>query len=242
MPTQRLPLLALCLLLLLIPWASGCTPSPDSEPEPASGEEQVSSAPTEEAAPVCGPQSPRDITRTAGTNTVPVPDGPTPHLCNVHFHEPVEHAGIGELPSVAEAAGGEPVCESVEVGDRVEFHWVHTNCEPGDEVVQGLDNCVCNREDLVLRVYAQAYVVGEDGVAPEQPEGDLSTYAGSTTGPNYDNETCSPAKVNWEVARAAEVLARDELATWCESNPWPGEDHPHEARELVTREDWLSEI
>lgn len=208
-----------------------------SEPEPAT-EEPSDTAPLEVEAPsdeaaACGPQSPRDITRTAGTNTLPVPDGETPNLCNVHFHEPIEHAGFAEIPEV-EPAAGDPVCQSVEVGDEVEFHWVYTNCELPETPVQGLDNCVCDREDMVLRGYARAYVVGADGVAPSQPESGLVSYAGSTTGPSYDDETCSPARVNWEVAPNVEVVGKDELGAWCQDNPWIGEDHPHGSRELVT--------
>ncbi|MGD2115766.1 MAG: delta-class carbonic anhydrase [Acidobacteriota bacterium] len=217
----------------------GCQAEPDPVPEeePVTEPAEVE-APAEEAA-ACGPQSPRDITQTAGTNPLPVPDGDTPNLCNVHFHEPFEHAGFAEIPEV-EAAAGDPVCQSVEVGDEVEFHWVYTNCDLPETPVQGLDNCVCERDDMVLRVYAQAYVVGAAGVAPSQPESSLVSYTGSTTGPSYDNATCSPARVNWEVAETVEVAGLKELGAWCEENPWPGEDHPHGSRELVTDPAWLS--
>jgi hypothetical protein len=192
-----------------------------------------------EPAPVCGPQSPRDISAPAGANTVAVPAGPTPHLCNVHFHDPFEHSGFAAVPQVT-GEPGESVCKSVDVGDRVEFHWVYTNCEPRSQPVQGLANCVCDRDDLTLRVFAQAYVVDAGGAAPGQPTGELVRYAGSTTGPSYDNDTCSPARVNWEVAPGVERLSKGALASWCADNPWLGEDHPHQARQLVTDPAWLS--
>lgn len=207
---------------------------------PAAAGEPTAAAPPPERQ-ICGPQSPRDLSVAEGTNLAQVPAGETPHLCNVHFHVPFEHAGFTSVPAVADA-GGDPVCQSVEVGDQVEFHWVYTSCEPKDELVKGLDNCVCDRDDMVLRVHAQAYVVGDTGVAPDQPEGDLVRYAGSTTGPAYDAQTCSPARVNWVVDREVEVLGKDALGAWCQTNPWIGEDQPHEARALVTDPTQLSPI
>ena len=228
-----LPLLSIVCLLAL--GGLGCR----AESEPAADETSTEAAVPEPAE--CGPQSPRDISRPEGTNSVPVPDGETPNLCNVHFHEPIEHAGFSETPEV-EAAPGDPVCESVETGDEVEFHWVYTNCELAETPEEGLDNCVCDRDDLVLRVYAQAYVVGAEGVAPSQPESDLVGYAGSTTGPSYDDETCSPARVNWEVAQDVEVVGKEALGAWCDDNPWIDENRPHESRALVTDPAWLSPI
>lgn len=195
-----------------------------------------------EAAPeeiVCGPQSPRDISVAGGTNTVPVPQGETPNLCNVHFHKPFEHAGLrwtGDAPEPS----GEAVCESVDYGDRVELHWVYTNCELPEPPRPGLENCVCDRDDMVLRVYARGYVVSDEGTGPEQPTEGLVRYLGSTTGPSYDNQVCSPARVNWAVDPEVGALRKEALANWCETNPWEGEDHPHGSRPLVTREDWLS--
>lgn len=215
-----------------------------SEAPPATADDVSSDSDTAadaDAAEVteCGPQSPRDITSASGTNSVQVPGGDTPNLCNVHFHDPFEHSGFGPEPAVS-GDPGDPVCKSVEVGDKLEFHWVYTNCQVPDEPIKGLANCVCDREDLVLRVFTQAYVVSSEGVQPGQPEGDLVQYAGSTTGPSYNNETCSPARVNWMVNPKVLALSKDALGQWCENNPWPDEDHPHQSRILVTDAAWLS--
>ena len=220
-------------ITVLVGVAAACSPgATPAAPAPAAADDSTSVAPAPEKA-ICGPQSPRDISSTAGTNPGAVPAGETPHLCNVHFHEPFEHSGFTSVPEVSGNPGA-PACKLVEVGDQIEFHWVYTNCEPNPTPVKGLDNCVCDRDDLVLRVYAQAYVVGGTGEAPTQPQGELVTYTGSTTGPSYDDQTCSPARVNWEVAPAAEVVAKNELSAWCQNNPWIDEDRPHESRDLVT--------
>lgn len=164
---------------------------------------------------------------------VPVPEGATPRLCNVHFHEPYEHAGFVE-PTLPDMTPGEQVCKSVTDGDRVEFHWVYTNCPQPAVAAKGLGNCVCDRPDMVLRVYAQGYVVGTGGeMAVTQPSMDFQEYKGSTTGPSYDDFKCSPARVNWHVAKKSKLLDKATLGKWCQDNPWPDEDHPHGARKPV---------
>jgi hypothetical protein len=187
----------------------------------------------------CGPQAPRDISVAGGTNPIQVPDGETPNLCNVHFHEPLEHAGFAPLPPLSGEAGA-PVCHEVENGDKVEFHWVYTNCIPPVPPVQGLDNCVCDRRDMVLRVYAQGYLVTDSGGDVAEPANGLVRYPGSTTGTSFNSDKCSPAKVNWAVSPAILPLSKSALAAWCETNPWPNEDHPHGSRDLVTAPEWLA--
>lgn len=231
------------LAVLVFPAAllfAACPSKVPEAPTQASSAEAQSDGPSS----VCGPQSPRNISKTAGTNTEPVPSGPTPNLCNVHFHRPFEHAGFSAVPKV-EARDDEPVCRSIGIGNKVEFHWVYTNCELPVPAKKGLANCVCDPQDpdeMVLRVFGQAYVVAESGEGPSQPTSDLLSYAGSTTGKDFDNETCSPARVNWEVSRTVREVGKEALGAWCADNPWIGEDRPHKSRVLVTRLDWLSAI
>lgn len=206
------------------------------------------------SAPGCGPQSPRDLSVAGGTNKLPVPGDGTrpPHLCNVHFHRPAEHTGIDACPAVEEApvvgVCPAPGTEPVRPGEEIELHWVYTSCELPDPPKPGLDNCVC--DEPVLMVIGQKYVVAGEagaGVATEvrEPDGDFARYGGSTTGPSYgsgdpgDSKECSPARVQWAVARQCRALSLSALGAWCASNEWR-EDHAHGARELVTREDWLS--
>jgi hypothetical protein len=155
----------------------------------------------------------------------------------VHFHKPLEHAGFAPL-QLPKGEAGAPVCHEVENGDKVEFHWVYTSCTPPTPSIEGLANCTC--EGMVLRVYAQAYLVTDSGGDVAQPTGSLVHYAGSTTGTSFDNENCSPAKVNWSVNREILPLRKSALAAWCDTNPWPHEDHPHHSRDLVTAPKWLA--
>jgi hypothetical protein len=202
----------------------------------------------------CGPQSPRDLALAGGVNEIPVPGDGTrpPRLCNVHFHRPAEHTGIAacprveEPPSVGVCGGhGEP---PVRPGDEVEVHWVYTSCPPPPERRPGLDNCTC--EAPVLMVIGQEYVVAPDGTAGadgalDEPAAGLARYGGSTTGPGFsggkpgDDRPCSPARVQWAMARQCRELAVAALGAWCAGNEW-GEDHAHGIRPVIGREDWLS--
>jgi len=150
------------------------------------------------AAEVCqgyGPQTPRDIGDTAGSNPVTfslAPPASEMNLCNIHFHKNAEHkgpgfgvdAGSGEFggfrcDGAGQAGGeGEAVCQNVQVGDSVEVHWVFTSCDvaPGE----GLGACssaACGNPQL--RVEAQVFQVVADGgldfaefsAAPEPMDG-----------------------------------------------------------------------
>ena len=66
-------------------------------------------------------------------------------------------------------------------------------------------------------------------------------FLGSTTGPKYNNRTCSPLKVNWSVSPKCNHLDINTLHKWCEGNIFK-EDHAHGVRKLVTNPEFLSEI
>lgn len=185
----------------------------------------------------CGPQAPRDISVAGGKNALPVPGGETPNLCNIHFHRPYEHAGF-VMPAAVEPTE-DKVCHDVKNGDKIEVHWVYTNCPLPAEPKHALANCVCDRPDMVLRVVGESYIMNSEGKDFTPPTEDLVKYAGSTTGPVFTNEKCSPARVNWEVARTVKYMKLSALGGFCNDNPYH-EDHPHGIRELVVNEAWLS--
>jgi len=137
-----------------------------------------------------GPQSPRDIAATKGSNKVvfnTAPDYKDMNLCNVHFHRNAEHKASSysefvkdgdhsgwacKQPSAARLAKGSHVeynhCEGIAPGDTIEVHWVYTTCDTTSEGVKplggGLGACmteICPNPQL--RVEAQVFVLEEGG-------------------------------------------------------------------------------
>jgi len=150
-----------------------------------------------------------------------------------------------------------PGCQGVAAGDTIEVHWVFTSCDTGPG--EGLGNCVsCPEEGRSLRVEGRVFVLAEEGAdfadfdyvegsSPSQPAAlpaadRLVQYLGSTTGPSYDDETCSPYSVGWSVSPSCTPLAIDSLHEWCGSGNAFGEDHAHGVRELVEKPALLSAI
>lgn len=222
----------------------------------------VCPATAEELCEGFGPQSARDITQPEGTNPAVFSHAPPAselQLCNVHFHRNAEHKGPGFSKYVGDGrfdgyacddAGdpsGETVCRNVQAGDTVEYHWVYTSCEVDLKPGMGLDACssaMCGNPQL--RVEAQVYRVeadGDDPVPPEPPtpgEGTVQ-YLGSTTGPDFNAEACSPLQVTWSVRPQCGSIGLASLSAWCEDNPFD-ERYAHGVRRLVTELPLLSKI
>jgi len=144
-------------------------------------------------------------------------------------------------------------------GDTIEVHYVYSSAqvEPGHTLGACLSEANKNPQ---LRVEAQVYVLVNDENALDFKKltaygkkagyyqalnipdhtGTPVQYAGSTTGPGY-NETGSPYQVTWSVRPK---VARVDIATvgeWCEGNVFK-EDHAHGVRNLITNPDLLSTI
>jgi len=129
-----------------------------------------------------GPQTPRDISNTAGLNTVTfqtAPPASSMNLCNIHTHTNAEHKGPGFSVFVDASDNGGYACNAtadltdaellpaegaykgVVPGQTIEVHWVHTTCDtaPGE----GLGACVPETcTDPLLRVEAQTFLVVND--------------------------------------------------------------------------------
>ncbi len=141
-----------------------------------------------------GPQSPRDITVLAGTNTLDFEDAPAyqqMNLCNIHFHEGAEHRG-GQFTTYAGNGNGKgygtgflydgelteaelaPVDYEIgsseksklEPGDTIELHYVHTTAKitPGPTLGACLAEQIMNPQ---LRVEAQVFVLVNDDAAAD---------------------------------------------------------------------------
>jgi len=158
---------------------------------------------------------------------------------------------------------GKGAFKGVKPGDTIEVHWVHTSCDitPGE----GLGSCLSDScTDPLLRVEAQVFLVVNDpdkaldfmtmdykGKAPSglhQPgtipsnTGEPVVFRGSTTGPSYDQSTCSPLHVTWSVRPNCARIDIGSLHRWAESGNVFKEKKSHGVRQLVTAPELLSPI
>ena len=156
-----------------------------------------------------------------------------------------------------------PVCKgehgSLNAGDTVELHYVHSTAQiaPGPTLGACLNENLSNPQ---LRVEAQVFVLVNDPKAPDFQKfvevgqrngyhqalnipvntGTPVRYAGSTTGPAY-NEKGSPLQVSWSVRPKVVKVSAQSVGKWCQGNTFK-EDHAHGVRNLVTNPALLSPI
>ena len=152
-------------------------------------------------------------------------------------------------------------CAGVLSGDTIEVHWVYSSCDvkPG----KGLGSCLsdsCGNPNL--RVEAQVFTVVNDSSALNFNElsydgyivnglhqakamptntGKPVEFLGSTTGPNYTEQKCSPFQVTWSVRPQCTKIDINSLSDWCKGNVFE-EVHAHGVRMLVTNPKLLSEM
>ena len=144
-------------------------------------------------------------------------------------------------------------------GDTIEIHFVHSSAQvaPGPTLGSCFSEAINNphlRVETVVAVLVNdpnaldfnemAKIEMVDGLyqATVLPT-DLGTpvlYAGSTTGPGY-NEKGSPFHVTWSVRPKVAKLDISSVAKWLADNPFD-EDHAHGVRNLVVNPDLLSAI
>jgi cadmium carbonic anhydrase-like repeat protein len=155
----------------------------------------------------------------------------------------------------------EEICNGVKPGDTIEVHWVYSSCDikPG----KGLGSCsskACANPEL--RVETQVFTAVNDASAqnfndltydgnkvnglyqakalPENT-GKPVEFLGSTTGPKYTEQICSPMQVTWSVHPKCARIDINSLGEWCKSNVFE-ENHAHGVRKLVTNPLLLSKI
>lgn len=144
-------------------------------------------------------------------------------------------------------------------GDTIEIHYVHSsaNVTPGPTLGSCLSESIMNPQ---LRVEGQVYVLVNDKTAADfstltemgerngyqqalnipSTTGTPIQYAGSTTGPSY-NEAGSPLQVSWSVRPEVMKVDISSVGEWCKDNIF-NEDHAHGVRNLVKNPALLSEI
>lgn len=157
---------------------------------------------------------------------------------------------------------GSGAFKGVKPGDTIEVHWVHTSCDikPGE----GLGSCLSEEcTNPLLRVEAQTFLLVNDSSALDfndynytgtirngfhQADGipsDMGTpvvFRGSTTGPSYNQSTCSPLNVTWSVRPQCAKLDISTLHAWAEKGNAFNETKSHGVRQLVTAPELLSPI
>lgn len=166
----------------------------------------------------------------------------------------------GKLSKEELAPPAESACKGMKPGDTVEVHWVHSSCDvkPG----KGLGSCLsesCSNPDL--RVEAQVFLVVNDKSAPNfmdmayggkingvhqaksipNKTGKPVVFPGSTTGPSYSEQKCSPLQVTWSVRPQCAKVDINSLSEWCKNNEF-AEDHAHGVRKLVVNPKLLAPI
>ncbi len=144
-------------------------------------------------------------------------------------------------------------------GDTIEVHYVYSTAKvkPGPTLGSCLSDSIKNPQ---LRVETQVYVLANDKNAMDfgkltehglknglyqalnipNNSGTAVQYAGSTTGPGY-NEKGSPFQVTWSVRPKVLKVNIETVGEWCKGNAFK-EDHAHGVRNLVINPDLLSNI
>jgi hypothetical protein len=217
-----------------------------------------------------GPQSPRDIDNKAGRNARIFAAAPPSNEMNLTqyagngdghgYQSGYKYSGTLSAQETNPVNGN--VCPSdhggLIPGDTIEVHYVHTTAQvvPGPTLGACLSESINNPQ---LRVETQVYVLVnnnganfselsrhgiQNGVhqALNIPDntGTPVEYAGSTTGPGY-NENGSPLQVTWSVRPNVAKVNINSVGDWCEGNDF-NENHAHGVRNLVTNPDLLSII
>ena len=169
----------------------------------------------------------------------------------------------GKLTAAERAPVQPAICPSshdaLQSGDTIEGHYVFSSAQvtPGPTLGACLSETNINPQ---LRVEAQVFVLvnGDQALdftdltaietasgyqqAPNIPAdtGKPIAYAGSTTGPSY-NEAGSPLQVSWSVRPRVAKVNIGSVGQWCEGNVF-NEDHAHGVRNLVVNTKLLSPI
>ncbi len=169
----------------------------------------------------------------------------------------------GQLTNAELAPVDHEICPhehgGVHPGDTIEVHYVLSTAQvkPGPTLGACLNDSIVNPQ---LRVETQVYVLVNDTNAGDfllltehgmrngfhqalNTPADTGTpvqYAGSTTGPGY-NEKGSPFQVTWSIRPKVARVNIESVGTWCKDNVF-NEDHAHGVRNLVTNQALLSEI
>ena len=183
-----------------------------------------------------------------------------------HGYDSGYQCGISKELSKAELKPTkEAICKSehgdLQPGDTIEVHWVYSSCDvkPGKGLGSCLSDSCANPE---LRVESQVFTLVNDknalnfndltydgnmvhglhqAKALPTNTGKPVEFLGSTTGPSYNDQQCSPYQVTWNVRPQCAKVDINTVGEWCKSNVFE-EDHAHGVRKLVVNPKLLSDI
>lgn len=183
-----------------------------------------------------------------------------------HGYQSGYQCSISKTLSTAEMAPTkDKICDSahgdLKPGDTIEVHWVFSSCDikPGPTLGACLSEKCANPE---LRVETQVFTLVNDPGALDfntlqydgnrvaglhQPKalptgtGTPVEFTGSTTGPAYSAQACSPYQVTWSVRPDCAKIDINTIGNFCKGNVFK-EDHAHGVRKLVTNPKLLSKI
>lgn len=163
---------------------------------------------------------------------------------------------------LTDPTNGQGAYGNVKPGDTIEVHWVHSSCDvkPGP----GLGSCLADDcKNPKLRVETQVFLLVNDDYALDfndyvygdtqrngfhqakaipSDTGKPIQFLGSTTGPSYTQQVCSPAQVTWSVRPQCAKLNIASLHKWAEKGNVFEETKSHGVRQLVTKPELLSPI
>lgn len=219
-----------------------------------------------------GPQAPRDIDSSAGSNPVAFETAPSindMNMCNIHFHRNAEHKSAAYSTFVEDGSHSgwackEPAagrleqhhaeyngCQGIAEGDTVEVHWVYTTCDINAEGVTpmgaGLNACVTTTcSNPQLRVVAQVFTLDKNG----KLKFDDSLPKDNSPSVVYIGSTTGTTYSN---NHCSPFQVTWDVKKTCGSldiddfSKWCGnniynDNHAHGVRELVTSESLLSNI
>jgi len=149
-------------------------------------------------------------------------------------------------------------CKHAKVGYTYEFHWVFSSAGPLERefrIFNGLGQAFNRSKNptaivrgQVCRIINDERLRTEDQIEEDYNNfieqwrepyfGDAVRYVGSTTGPSYNNEVCSPLQVNWHVDTKCCTLTAQTMDRTCQRMAEQGlttDLAPHGSRELVDR-------
>ncbi|CAE7835505.1 unnamed protein product [Symbiodinium sp. CCMP2592] len=149
-------------------------------------------------------------------------------------------------------------CKHAKVGYTYEFHWVFSSAGPLERefrIFNGLGQAFNRSKNptaivrgQVCRIINDERLRTEDQIEEDYNNfieqwrepylGDAVRYVGSTTGPSYNNEVCSPLQVNWHVDTKCCTLTAQTMDRTCQRMAELGlttDLAPHGSRELVDR-------